>query len=122
MQFRLREEAILKLTQQLSDGPPNSLASKWQCPPLLLFLNKQDKLPENIRAIAVQQVRQQLCKLADFQHVFEGAAMLGVGVQDLKQYLLSKVSNCFPGASNLGITLPITSDRADAAVYVLLAL
>lgn len=94
MQFRLREQAVLKLAQQLSTGPPDALIGNWQCPPTLLFLNKQDKLPDNTRAIALQQIKQQLSKNAVFKDVFEGAAMLGVGVDELKRYLVRKVSTC----------------------------
>eukprot|EP00878_Enallax_costatus_P025437 GHUV01027215.1.p1 GENE.GHUV01027215.1~~GHUV01027215.1.p1 ORF type:complete len:205 (+),score=82.45 GHUV01027215.1:179-793(+) len=90
MQFRLREQGVLKLAHQLATGPPDTLLKDWQQPPTSLFLNKQDKLPDNTRAIAVQQVRQQLCRITQFDQVFEGAAMLGQGVDQLKRYLVSK--------------------------------
>ena len=94
MQFRLREQGVLKLAQQLATGPPDTLLNHWQQPPTLLFLNKQDKLPDNTRTIAVQQIRQQLCSITSFDQVFEGAAMLGQGVDQLKRYLVSEV--CWP--------------------------
>lgn len=92
MQFRLREAAVLKLAQQLSTGPPDTLIKYWTCPPTVLFLNKQDKLPDNTRDIALQQVEQQLSKCAVFQEVFAGAAMLGGGIDRLKRYLVNQVS------------------------------
>lgn len=91
LQFRLREPALLKLVQQVAAGPPDSLAAGWQPPPALLFLNKQDKLDVNIRGTVLQQLRSQLCGMLNFQHVFEGAAMKGDGVDELKRYLVKQV-------------------------------
>jgi GTPase Era involved in 16S rRNA processing len=91
LQFRLQEPAVLKLVQQIGTGPPDTLASSWQPPPAILFLNKQDKLDSNIRATVLQQLRTQLGGLLDFQRVFVGAAMRGEGVDELKDHLLKQV-------------------------------
>jgi hypothetical protein len=92
VQFRLQEPALLKLAQQLAAGPPTSLLHGWQQPPAALFLNKQDKLQPHIRDVALQQLGQQLEGIAQFDAVFQGAAMRGEGVDELKQYFISKVS------------------------------
>jgi GTPase Era involved in 16S rRNA processing len=91
LQFRLQEPALLKLIQQVAAGPPSSMASGWQQPPALLFLNKQDKLEANIRSTVPQQLRQQLCGMLDFKHTFEGAAMRGDGVEELRDFLVKQV-------------------------------
>jgi GTPase Era involved in 16S rRNA processing len=67
------------------------MATHWQQPPAILFLNKQDKLAPNIRATVLQQLRQQLCGMMGFQSVFEGAAMRGEGVDALKSFLVKQV-------------------------------
>lgn len=87
----MQDPALLKLVHQVAAGPPDSLGSNWQQPPAILFLNKQDKLEANIRATVLQQLRQQLGGLLGFTRVFEGAAMLGQGVPELKQYLAQQV-------------------------------
>lgn len=91
LQFRLLEPDLLKLVHQLAAGPPGTMGTSWKRPPTLLFLNKQDKLDANIRQTVLQQLRQQLCGLLDFQAVFEGAAMKGEAVDDLKAYLIQQV-------------------------------
>jgi hypothetical protein len=91
LQFRLQDPALPKLIQQVAAGPPSSMASGWQQPPALLFLNKQDKLDTNIRSTVLQQLRQQLCGMLDFKHTFEGAAMRGDGVEDLRDFLVTQV-------------------------------
>lgn len=91
LQFRLLEPGLLKLVQQLAAGPPGTMGTSWKRPPTLLFLNKQDKLDVNIQQTVLQQLRQQLCGMLDFQGVFEGAAMKGEGVDDLKAYLVQQV-------------------------------
>lgn len=91
LQFRLQEPAVLKLVQQIGAGPPDTLLTRWQPPPAILFLNKQDKLDSNIRATVLQQLRKQLGGMLDFQHVFAGAAMRGEGVDDLKDHLVKQV-------------------------------
>jgi hypothetical protein len=91
LQFRLQEPSLLKLVQQVAAGPPGTMSRNWQRPPTLLFLNKQDKLDAHIRQTVLQQLQQQLCGLLDFQAVFEGAAMKGEGVDDLKTYLIQQV-------------------------------
>jgi hypothetical protein len=92
VQFRLQEPALLKLAQQLAAGPPTSLLHGWQQPPAALFLNKQDKLQPHIRDVALQQLGQQLGGIAQFDAVFQGAAMRGEGVDELREYFISKVS------------------------------
>lgn len=67
------------------------MTSSWQRPPAVLFLNKRDKLDAVVRSTVLQQLRQQLCAQLDFAAVFEGAAMLGEGVDELKQYLVKQV-------------------------------
>jgi hypothetical protein len=91
MQFRLRESALLKLAEQLAAGPPSSLLQGWQQPPAALFLNKADKLQPHVRDVALQQLGQQLGGIAPFDAVFQGAAMLGQGVDELRQYFVGKV-------------------------------
>jgi GTPase Era involved in 16S rRNA processing len=85
---------LIKLVQQIAAGPPSTLLQGWTCPPTVLFINKQDKLPEDVRTVVLKALAQQLCALAPFARVFTGAAMLGQGVRDLKQYLVSQVSCC----------------------------
>lgn len=82
---------MLKLVQQIGAGPPDTMATSWQPPPAILFLNKQDKLDSNIRATVLQQLRKQLGGMLNFQHVFEGAAMRGEGVDELKDHLVKQV-------------------------------
>jgi GTPase Era involved in 16S rRNA processing len=91
VQFRKQEPALLKLAQQLAAGPPTSLLHGWQQPPAALFLNKQDKLQPHIRDVALQQLGQQLGGIAQFDAVFQGAAMRGEGVDELREYFVSKV-------------------------------
>lgn len=92
VQFRLREPALLKLAEQLSAGPPSSLLKGWQQPPAALFLNKQDKLPAEVRSIVLEQLGKQLCSIAKFDSVLHGAAMLGEGVDELREFFLNQVS------------------------------
>jgi hypothetical protein len=106
-QFRLREPALLRLAQQLADGPPADMVRRWGRPPAVLFLNKQDKLPELTRAIALQQLERQLRGAVPFAAVFEGAAMRGQGVQQLRQHLIQQV--CVWAAGVPGGARPCTS-------------
>ena len=91
LQFRLREPGLLRLLGQLASGPPAALATSWQQPPAVLFLNKVDKLLPVVRSTVLQQLQQQLCGLRRFDATFEGAAMLGEGVDQLKSYLVKQV-------------------------------
>lgn len=95
LQFRFQDPSLLRMVHQLRSGPPPGLTtSSWQQQPSLLFLNKQDKLEHLVRSTVLQQLRQQLCGAMDFVRVFEGAAMLGQGVSELKDYLAKQVCAC----------------------------
>lgn len=89
----------------MAAGPPQSLSASWQAPPALLFLNKRDKLEPNVRATVLQQLRQQLCGLLPFQGVFEGAAMRGEAVEELKDYLLRQVTGPERGRAGTRVVL-----------------
>lgn len=92
MQFHSRDSTILHLAHQLSEGPHPPVVRPWPNIPLVLVLNKQDKIDRDLRPTVLQQLTAVLQDTAKFDKVFHVSALLGQGIGTVRQYLLSRVS------------------------------
>jgi GTPase Era involved in 16S rRNA processing len=91
VQFRLRDQAPLRLARKLAEGPQSlpDATGAWPAPPTLLFLNKTDKIKPGVRDVALQQLHRQLAAAAPFALSLSGAAMHGEAVQQLRDHLVA---------------------------------